>query len=175
MIKKIIQIITISTISLFIFSNSNAEDIHFIDFKKVLNQSKAGAKAQNILKKKLDDASKKFKKQEADLRKQEQEIISQKKLITNEEFKKKVEALRKKVADLQKQKQDTFNNIGKSRSDAKKELLKAVNPIMKKRTFKRWKVIAGDIPIIICGNKKDIKHKKHINRSKYPYVEITCK
>ena len=153
MIKKIIQIITISTISLFLFSNSNAENIHFIDFKKVLNQSKAGAKAQNILKKKLDDASKKFKKQEADLRKQEQEIISQKKLITNEEFKKKVEALRKKVADLQKQKQDTFNNIGKSRSDAKKQLLKAVNPIMKKYMEENKIKLVLDKGAILLGDK----------------------
>ena len=36
---------------------------HFIDFKKVLNQSVAGKKAQDFLKNKLESDIKKFKKQ----------------------------------------------------------------------------------------------------------------
>ena len=102
MIKKTIQTIAILFIGFYSISSANAGESYFIDFKRVLNESKAGAAAQAILKKKVETASSKFKKQEAELRKQEQEIISQKKMITNEEFKKKVESLRKKVADLQK-------------------------------------------------------------------------
>ena len=79
MFKKIIQTITVLIIGLSLFSNAYASDAYFIDFKKVLNESKAGADAQKILKKKLETASNKFKKQEGELRKQEQEIISQKK------------------------------------------------------------------------------------------------
>ena len=37
---------------LFSFSNLSADTIHFVDFKKVLNNSKAGASAQENLKKK---------------------------------------------------------------------------------------------------------------------------
>ena len=67
-------------LTFFFLSNVNAENTtYFIDFKKVLNESKAGAEAQNTLKKKLETAAKKFNKKESELRKQEQEIISQKK------------------------------------------------------------------------------------------------
>ena len=153
MIKKFL-IITITFTSLF-FINVNAQDTtYFIDFKKVLNESKAGAEAQKILKKKLENEAKKFEKQEAELRKQEKEIISQKKLITNEEFKKKVEDLRKKVADLQKKKQQTFTNISKTRSEAKQKLLKAVKPIMKKYMEENKIKIVLDKGAVLLGDSK---------------------
>ncbi len=167
MIKKFL-IITITFTSLF-FINVNAQDTtYFIDFKKVLNESKAGAEAQKILKKKLENEAKKFEKQEAELRKQEKEIISQKKLITNEEFKKKVEDLRKKVADLQKKKQQTFTNISKTRSEAKQKLLKAVKPIMKKYmeenkikiVLDKGAVLLGDSTLEITSQIIDILNKE---------------
>ena len=167
MIKKFL-IITITFTSLF-FINVNAQaTTYFIDFKKVLNESKAGAEAQKILKKKLENEAKKFEKQEAELRKQEKEIISQKKLITNEEFKKKVEDLRKKVADLQKKKQQTFTNISKTRSEAKQKLLKAVKPIMKKYmeenkikiVLDKGAVLLGDSTLEITSQIIDILNKE---------------
>lgn len=139
----------------FFLSNVNAENTtYFIDFKKVLNESKAGAEAQNTLKKKLETAAKKFKKQESELRKQEQEIISQKKMLNSEEFKKKVEALRKKVADLQKKKQETFKSISKTRSDAKKQLLKTVKPIMRKYMEENKIEIVLDKGAVLLGDSK---------------------
>ena len=54
------------------------------------------------------------------------------KAISQEDYQKKVNLLRKKVSDLQKNKQTSFNNIAKSRSDSRKALFKAVNPIIKK-------------------------------------------
>jgi Skp family chaperone for outer membrane proteins len=153
MFKKIIQTITVLIIGLSLFSNAYASDAYFIDFKKVLNESKAGADAQKILKKKLETASNKFKKQEGELIKQEQEIISKKKMITNDEFKKKVENLRKKVAELQKKKQDTFSGISKSRNDAKQQLLKAVNPIIKKYMEDNKIKLVLDKAAILLGDK----------------------
>jgi len=41
-----------------------ADNTYFIDFSKVLNQSKAGADAQNKLKNKFENESKKFAKEE---------------------------------------------------------------------------------------------------------------
>ena len=46
--------------------------------------------------------------------------------------KKKVEVLRKKVSELQKNKRESLSNISKLRSKAKTELLKNLNPIIKK-------------------------------------------
>ena len=127
--KKLIFIITIIlTYSL----NSFAENPHFIDYVKILNTSKPGADVQKKLQNKFKSESKKFAKLETDIRKEEAEIISQKKVLSKEEYTKKVEALRKKVTDLQKDKQKSSQNISMTRNKARQDLLKAVNPIIKK-------------------------------------------
>ena len=152
--KKLIFI----TIFLLSYSfNSFANSIHFIDFDKVLNFSKAGGDAQKKLKKKFKSESEKFVKQEQGIRKEESDLISQKKALAPEEYKKKVEALRKKVANLQKNKQQSFNSIAKSRSDARQSLLKAVNPLIKKymddnkiqMVFDKQAVVMGDTTLEI--------------------------
>ena len=124
--------ILLTTLLLFYFSSSFADTSYFIDFNKVLNNSKAGAEAQKKLKKKIEDETSRFKKVEEDIRKEETKIISQKKSITNEEYKEKVGELRQKVADLQKNKKASFVKIAKARNDARITLLKSVNPIIKK-------------------------------------------
>ncbi|MDB9761085.1 OmpH family outer membrane protein [Pelagibacteraceae bacterium] len=111
---------------------SYAETTHFIDFSKVLNKSTAGADAQKKLKDKLTSEVKKFNTQASDLKKEEREIISQKKILVKEEYRKKVEALRKKVAKHQKDRKISFDNIAKLKSNSKEQLLKSVNPIVKK-------------------------------------------
>ena len=50
--KKIIFILIIFSLS---FQNSNAGSPYFIDFKYILNESKAGKKAQEFLKSKLQN------------------------------------------------------------------------------------------------------------------------
>jgi Skp family chaperone for outer membrane proteins len=121
-------------IILFIFSFSNlfADNSHFIDFRKVLNFSKAGAQAQKDLKSKTESELKKFNKQEESIKSEERKIISEKKSITNEVFKERVNSLRKKNAELQDNKKKSFNNLAKSRDTARKTLLTKVNPIIKK-------------------------------------------
>ena len=112
--------------------NIFADNVYFIDSAKVLNESSAGAAAQKKLKTKFENASKKFRKIEENIKKEESEIISQKKALSAEDYKKKVESLRKKVSDSQKNKQVSFKSIAESRTNAKKVLLKAINPIVKK-------------------------------------------
>ena len=137
--------------------NSFADNTNFIDFSKVLNTSKSGAEAQKKLKASFDLESKKYKKLEENIRKEEKEIISQKKALSPEDYQKKVKVLRQKVADLQKKKQNSFNNIAKSRRDSKSALLKAVNPIVKKYmednniglVLDKKSVILGDVKLEI--------------------------
>jgi len=131
--NKFLTILNISVIVLF-FSITNllANDTYYIDFNKVLNESLAGKNAQNSLKKKLSSEKDKFKKQRDSLRKEETSLISSKKLVTSEEYEKKVTALRKKVSELQKNKQKSYNDLATQRSKARSELLKALNPIIKK-------------------------------------------
>ena len=126
------QLIFITIVFLTYSFSSFADSSYFIDFTKVLNSSKSGAQAQKKLLEKFKSESSKFDKLTKDIRKEESEIINQKKVLSPEEYQKKVKVLRKKVADLQKSKQNSFNSISKSRNDAKKELLRAVNPILKK-------------------------------------------
>ena len=118
--KRIIKLFFIFS---FIFSlqasNLYADNSHFIDFSKVLNESIAGKKAQDFLKKKFKNESEKYTKIQENLKKEEREIISKKKLIKKEEYQKKVEGLRKKVSDLQKNRQKSLNEIAKMRNKAK--------------------------------------------------------
>ena len=139
------------------FANTNyifAESPYYIDFSKVLNESKAGKQAQDFLKAKFESESKKLSEEEKKLRKVEADIISKKKLITNEEYQKKVEALRKKVSQLQKDKQDSLKNIAKLRSKARSELLKNLNPLMKEYMEKNNIRIVLDKKSILLGDKK---------------------
>lgn len=125
-IKKLLIIIFVSIFSTNLFS----ETPYFVDFKYILNESKAGKEAQDYLKKKLNDGIKNLKKKEKAIQDEEKKIIQQKKVISAEEYKKKVTELRSKVSSLQKERTSLLDNVGKQRAKAKKELLKNLNPIM---------------------------------------------
>ena len=71
-----------------LFSQNLKADVpHFVDFKFILNQSKAGKQAQDFLKKKLNDGIKKLQDQEKKVQEEEQKIIKQKKVLANKEQK----------------------------------------------------------------------------------------
>ena len=147
------KITLFSIIFLFNYSISLAENIHFIDFTSVLNKSKAGAQAQTELKKKFETASKKYNKEQAALRKEESEIISKKSSLTQEEYQKKVEVLRKKVSTLQKNKRASLKNLTSSRANARQELLKAINPIIKQYMEENNIRIVLDKQSVLMGDK----------------------
>jgi outer membrane protein len=145
-----------------------ADNTYFIDFTRVLNQSNAGADAQKKLKNKFDSESKKFSAEEENIKKQENELISQKKALSNEDYQKKVEELRKKVAKLQSGKQNSLNAIAKSRTEAKQELLKNLNPILKtymeenkiRLVVDKQSVILGDTTLEITDKIIEILNQK---------------
>ena len=122
------------TFILIIFSifqtNLSADVPYYLDFKYILNQSDAGKKAQNYLKKKLDSGIKKLKEKEKTIQAEEKKIIQQKKIISAEEYKKQVTALRNKVSSLQKERNTLLESVAKQRAKAKSELLKNLNPII---------------------------------------------
>ena len=112
-------------------SPSFAELPHFLDFKYILNESTAGKKAQDELKKKLSDGLKSIKQREKSIQDEEKKIIQQKKLVSSDEYKKKVTDLRTKVSKLQQDRNKLLEDISKKRSKARSELLKNLNPIIK--------------------------------------------
>ena len=125
-----IKIILISLLLLFSFQNKLFSEIRYVDFKYVLNESKAGKEAQVYLKKKLDNGVKNLKNKEQTIQDEEKKIIKQKKVISAEEYKKKVTELRKKVSSLQTERNNLLDSIAKQRSKARIELLKNLNPIL---------------------------------------------
>ena len=128
---KSIKIILTTLLLLFIFQTSLFSEIRYVDFKYILNESKAGKGAQTYLKKELDNAIKNLQSKEKEIQDEEKKIIQQKKLISAEEYKKQVTKLREKVASLQSQRDKLLDGIAKKRSKARTELLKILNPIIK--------------------------------------------
>jgi len=169
MINKKKLLLTTVLLLAFLTNNSYANTA-FIDFKKVLNTSTAGAEAQKILQKKIESQANKFNKEEKEIRKAETQIISQKKLISGEEYKKKVQALRARAAKMQKNRQTELSKIAKTRNDAKVQLLKKLNPIissyMKEKKIRivldKKAVLLGDVNLDITSTiikllNKDLK------------------
>ena len=128
----LIKIILTSLLLLFSFQNKLFSEIRYVDFKYVLNESKAGKDAQDYLKKKLENGVKNLKSKEKAIQDEEKKIIQQKKLISAEEYKKKVTELRSKVSSLQKERGNLMRNVADQRAKARNELLKNLNPIVKK-------------------------------------------
>ena len=129
---KSIKIIITSLAILLFFQAKLSAEIRYVDFKYVLNESKAGKEAQIYLKKKLDNGIKDLKAKEKSIQEEEKKIIQQKKVLSAEEYKKKVKALREKVSSLQTQRNNLLDTVAKQRSKARAELLKTLNPIIKK-------------------------------------------
>ena len=126
--KKIISTIFL----IFVLSTSHvfANTTYFVDFSYVLNQSKAGKEAQEIMKKKIKSSNEKFSKSEKKILDDEKELISKKNVLKDEEYQKKIKALRERVANLQKDKRSFFEKINKQRSESRKKLLNSLTPIM---------------------------------------------
>ena len=127
-LKKLFIIVTIFLSSQ---AYTHAETPYFFNFKLILNESEAGKKAQNFLKKKLDNGIKNLNTKEKEIQQEEKTIIEQKKIISQEDYKKKVTNLRNKVSSLQKDRNTLLQTVAKQRAKARKEILENLNPIIK--------------------------------------------
>ena len=142
---------------LFLPNSLMADMPKYLDFKYVLNESEAGKKAQNQLKKKLDNGVKDLSKQEKIIQEEEKKIIQQKKILSPEEYKKKVTELRKKVSELQKKRSKLLNTVATQRSKARSELLKNLNPVVKEYMVeKNIRMVLDKKGIILADEKLDI-------------------
>ncbi len=154
---KIYKKIIFSFVLFLLPFNIYAEVPHYLDFKYILNESIAGKKAQESLKKKLNDGVAALNKKEKNFLEEEKKIIQQKKLISSEEYKNKISELRKKAANLQKERNKLVNDVSKQRSKAKNELLKNLNPIIKEYMIsKNIKMVIDRKNIILADKNLDI-------------------
>ncbi len=153
--RKTLQIIIFFLILLFpIEKKLLANDIYFVDYSKVMNESIAGKKAQSSLKKLLTDSNKKFNDTAKKLKEEENKIISQKNALTKEEYKKKADALRKKVFDLNKQREKSIKDVARKRKKAGDEMLKNLNPILGKYMQENNISVVIDKKNVLMGDKK---------------------
>tara|TARA_B100000029_G_scaffold222573_1_gene220384 strand:+ start:7113 stop:7634 length:522 start_codon:yes stop_codon:yes gene_type:complete len=143
-----------------VYSYSFGTEIYFIDMKKILNESKAGKGAQEFLKNKLKDETKKFDKEQTVLKKEETDLISKKKLISPEEYKKKLNDLRKKNISHQKSRQLAANEIFKKREKARSELNKSLKPILEKyMSENNISVVIDKKSIVVAKTEIDLTDK----------------
>ena len=154
---KSIKIILTSLLLLLSFQTKLFSEIRYVDFKYVLNESKAGKEAQSYLKKKLDNGIKDLKKKEKSIQDEEKKIIQQKKLISPEEYKKQVTKLREKVSSLQIERNTLLDSVAKQRSKARTELLKNLNPIIKDyMKEKKIRLVLDKKSILLADEKLNI-------------------
>ncbi len=154
MLKKFSLIIILFILSPTI---SFAEIPHYVDFKYILNQSDAGKKAQTSLKNRLDKGIKDLQSKEKKILDEEKKIIQQKKLISPEEYKKKVSELRAKVSSLQKERNTLIETVSKQRTNARNELLKAVNPIIREyMKEKKIRMVVDKKSLLMADENLDI-------------------
>ena len=151
------KILTIFIISFFYFTWLHADVPHFLDFKKILNESQAGKKAQSSLKSKLEKGFDQIKKKEQKILEEEKQLIQQKKIISNEEYKKKVSGLRERVSSIQKERNDLLQKVADQRSKAKNILLENLNPIVKDyMKNNKIRMVVDKKSILLADEKLDI-------------------
>tara|TARA_B100000963_G_scaffold136599_1_gene118830 strand:- start:49 stop:573 length:525 start_codon:yes stop_codon:yes gene_type:complete len=152
--KKILFLLIISCL---LNNNLKADMTHYLDFRHILNNSVAGKKVQDSLKKRLNDGIKSLNSKEKSLQEEEKKMIQQKKVISQEEYVKKVNDLRKKVSSLQSDRKKLLEKIAKDRSKARTEILKNLNPIIRDyMQEKRIRLVIDKKNIILADEKLDI-------------------
>ena len=148
------QILIILFVILFSNSKAISNEIYFIDFGKVMNESIAGKKAQDQLKSLFKNSNKKVNDTGKKLKEEETKLISQKTVLSKDDYKKKADALRKKVFNLNKERENAIKDIAKKRAKAKDELLKKLNPILGKYMEEKNIAVVIDKKNVLMGNKK---------------------
>ena len=128
--KYFVKFFVVTFFLLFCTAITAEEKIVILDLKYVLNNSKAGKGAQDFLKKTYNDNVKKNTNMEEALKEEEKDLLTKKAIITKQEYTKKSDALRKKVIDYQSQRRDSIDKITTLRTESRKTLFKALDPIL---------------------------------------------
>ena len=153
--KNLLKIIVFLSIFIMTFDRTLlASDIYFVDYSKVMNESTAGKKAQDYLKKLLSNSNKKFNETAKKLKDEENKIISQKNALSKEEYKKKADALRKKVFNLNREREKSIREVATKRKKAGDEMLKNLNPILGKYMKENNIAVVIDKKNVLMGDKK---------------------
>ena len=108
-------------------SNNN---IYFIDFDFVMNNSLAGKSIIKELDKINKSSQNEFKKIEKNLIDEEKKIISKKNILSEQEYLKEAELFKKKVDDYNLSRNKKINDISKMKNNSQKKLIETLTPIL---------------------------------------------
>ncbi len=148
------QLLIIIFFTLLSQNKAISNEIYFIDFSKVMNESIAGKKAQDQLKNLFKSSDKKINDTAKKLKEEENKLISQKTILSKDEYKKKADVLRKKVFNLNKDREKAIKNIATKRAKAKDVLLEKLNPILGEYMEQKNIAVVIDKKNVLMGNKK---------------------
>ena len=128
-LKKLI-LLNFLFITFFSIQVKSVENLHYIDFEFVLNNSLSG---KSIISE-LDDIKKKndikFKKKSDVIKLNQKKIAQQKNVINNTEFELKISNLNKEIDNYKKELNKELTKIENLRNKANGELIKIVNDIL---------------------------------------------
>ena len=120
------------TFFLLICTHTFAEQkIVVLDLTYVLNNSEAGKDAQEFLKKKFKENTKKYSDIEEALKKEESDLLAKKATLNKEEYTKKMNSLRKRGIDYQSKRRAAIDKITTQRAKAREALINKIDPILK--------------------------------------------
>ena len=128
--KYLVKFFVVTLFLIFCTAVTAEQNIVVLDLKYVLNNSKAGKGAQDFLKKSFKDSTQKYSDMEKALKKEEQDLLTKKTVLSKEEYVKKSDALRKKVIDYQSQRRASVDKIATLRTESRKKLIDAIDPIL---------------------------------------------
>ena len=128
------------------------QKVAYLDMKFILNNSKAGKGAQDLLHKSFQENQKKFLDKENALKKEESDLLTQKTILTKEEYQKKSDDLRKKVIDYQSQRRASLEKITAQRAEARQKLIEKLDPILQSYIEENDISLVIDRKNVVMGN-----------------------
>ena len=154
----IIKFCTIFIVLIIFTSTSNSqEQIVYLDFDNVVNNTKAGKLILSKLEKSKNSALLKFEKKEKDLKKIEDEIKKQKNIISENELKKKLVEFRQKVKNFREEKQIVINEFNKKKKLEFENFFKKITPIIENYVNeKKIDIVLDKKNIFIASKQKNI-------------------
>ena len=128
------------------------QKVAYLDMKFILNNSKAGKGAQDLLHKSFQENQKKFLDKENALKKEESDLLTQKTILTKEEYQKKSDNLRKKVIDYQSQRRASLDKITAQSAEARQKLIAKLDPILQAYIEENDISLVIDRKNVVMGN-----------------------
>ena len=151
--KKILSLLFFLFLSYSITAHSQ-ESIKFIDMKKLIYTSKAGASINKALENISKSNIKKFKKVEKNLKEREEKIIAQKNTLKKDEFNDKINKLKLDATNYRKTVKNANDDLKKKRIKGTNDLLKTLNVLIADYSKKNSISIILQKEFIVMGKKE---------------------